>query len=138
VTTFTIDLTPPTSSIVPSANMQSPTPGFPLSIGKIDGETTDAPISTDTGLARVEVTVTDPIGQVRKYSTSDPTGLPHTAINAHDWRWSWIAPSPDLFYVTPGTYTIRVSGVDSVLNVEPSVVCSAQAQACNTFSVVVV
>jgi hypothetical protein len=65
------------------------------------------------GLARVKVTVRNPLNQVKSWQSNAPWGFNITKISASQWTWNWVAPSGDPHFLLPGEYTITLSGIDA-------------------------
>lgn len=117
ISTFLVDRTPPVTTQTRAPT--DPQTGVLSGIGEWSASTSDT--ATDGGgtpLARVMARVTDPLGRVATYIQGGASGFRVTRTSAKDWTWTWVSPTLDQFFLTPGTYTVSLLAVDGVGNVE--------------------
>lgn len=111
-TNFVIDKTPPSTSV--SLSPAGPAVAQFYGVGRYQGTTTDAGI----GLERIRANVTNPLGQVKSYYSTDPSGWQVTKASANTWDWSWVGPTLDPHFALPGSYRISFVGQDLASNIE--------------------
>lgn len=123
---FVVDTTPPSTTITkePSGERVTKCQLGPTivgcqfdSIGTFEGETVDGTPTGATGLARIQVTATNPLGEQRTYVLNERL---FDKVSPTLWRWRWIAPSADTHFLLPGPYTLTFTGSDIASGVENS------------------
>lgn len=104
---FNVDGQAPNSTITSSP--AGPEIGFPDSIGKFAATVTDA---GGTGIEFVSAVVTNPLGQVKAWTTHAPSGWQVTKGGPNIWTVVWIAPTYDPHFAAPGEYFVSIQGTD--------------------------
>lgn len=126
-TAFVVDTTAPTTTLL--THPDDGAIGFPLaSIGTFTGKTAEGSPTTGTAIDRLDVYVTNPLGQEKIYEVK---GALVQKVDAKNWNWSWVAPTPDPFLALPGFYTFSFRAADVAQNRE-------DATAANTVTVLVI
>lgn len=113
-TNFVIDSAPPTTLITSSP--AGPAISQLNGVGRFGGTTTDAGI----GLLRIRANITNPLGQVKSFYSTDPSGWLVTKTTANSWDWSFVGPVLDPHFALPGEYRISIVGQDLAANQEGS------------------
>lgn len=136
-TSFTLDTLPP------STTLGAPPPGVmgsgiaiadPGSLGTFRGVSADQGDESWTKVVKIRAIVTNPMGQVRQYDSSNARGWWFTpTLPSLSTAWRWVSPSnnsidtwvtyrittlPDTFWI-PGTYTVTFLASDLAGNSEP-------------------
>lgn len=118
ITTVTVNFT--VDALAPNSTITLAPTG--TEIGLVDSPGKFAATVIDpaggTGIDYVTAQVTNPLGQIKRYTTHAPYGWLVTKVNASHWNVVWTAPTLDPHFAVPGDYLVSILGTDKAGNVE--------------------